>query len=211
MSLHYLVKHEWPKNQRNSPCSTKKPTRTTRVAFWDPPSGSQNESETGIFRFRWHTAENLTHPCILSTLLLSGLLPLCAAISKLVYRYQEYAFFVFCFSITAATAEIARVVGWSVVSVYYDYCVLIFCHFFRVTAATTAQTLLVYRQKLKSLGYISAANIRSLSSLIPMQLAPKTWRFHPRKCRLRHNGYSRSSKVIDFNRNRTLVCDFLLV
>ena len=26
MSLHNLVKHEWPKNQRNSPCSTKKPT-----------------------------------------------------------------------------------------------------------------------------------------------------------------------------------------
>ena len=24
MSLHYLVKHEWPRNQRNSPCSTKK-------------------------------------------------------------------------------------------------------------------------------------------------------------------------------------------
>jgi len=26
MSLHYLVKHEWPKNQQNSPCS-KKPSR----------------------------------------------------------------------------------------------------------------------------------------------------------------------------------------
>jgi len=70
---------------------------------------------------------------------------------------------------------------------------------------------MIYRQKLDSLAYISAAESIGLSSTTFTQSVPKPTEFGAITLRLGVLRRSRSSNVTEFGTNRKLICDFLLV
>jgi len=96
---------------------------------------------------------------------------------------------------SSVTAEITRVVDWSIVSV------------------TNLQQVHECDRRTDGGTDRNVIHSKSLSSLIPTQLAPKTCSLHSMqiKCKVGHNCHSRSFKVINFRPNWTPVCDFLLL
>ena len=69
----------------------------------------------------------------------------------------------------------------------------------------------LYFRKLKSLGYISAADSMGPSSFVIAVVASQTCEVAQNSEKIWTYSSSRSSKIIDFGTNRKRICDFLLV